>query len=127
MKGRTYDMACPVARALDVVGERWTILILRDLLLHGPRRFQDFEQSLAGLTPSVLSGRLKDLEARGIVMRRLYAEHPPRAEYLLTEKGQELGPVLAALRDWGSKHGLQAGRTRKAPPLRPASRAGRER
>jgi DNA-binding HxlR family transcriptional regulator len=110
MAGRTYDMTCPVACALDVVGERWTILILRDLLLHGARRFQDFEQSLEGLTPSVLSSRLKALEGAGLIERRLYAEHPPRAEYLLTERGRDLGPVLDALRTWGSKHARRARR-----------------
>jgi len=96
-----YDLDCPVARTLDVIGERWTILILRDLLLQGPRKFQDFESSLAGISPNTLSARLKTLEENGIVERRLYDEHPPRAEYLLTAKGRELGPVLKALRDWG--------------------------
>jgi DNA-binding HxlR family transcriptional regulator len=95
---------CPVARTLDLIGERWAILILRDLLLRGPCRFRDLEESLAGISPNTLSARLKLLEDAGIVERRLYAEHPPRAEYLLTAKGRELGPVLAALRAWGQKH-----------------------
>ncbi|MBX2856728.1 MAG: helix-turn-helix transcriptional regulator [Rhodobacteraceae bacterium] len=92
---------CPVARTIDVIGERWTILILRDLLLRGPHRFQDLQISLDGIGPTTLSARLKGLEAKGLVERQLYSEHPPRAEYLLTEKGKSLGPVLAALRDWG--------------------------
>jgi DNA-binding HxlR family transcriptional regulator len=104
MKPRTYDLDCPVAHTLDHIGERWTILILRDLLRHGPRRFQDFEASLSGITPSVLSSRLKELEDREIVERRLYTQHPPRPEYLLTAKGRELGPVLRALKRWGEKH-----------------------
>jgi DNA-binding HxlR family transcriptional regulator len=95
---------CPVARSLAIIGERWTILVLRDLILHGPRRFQDFEQSLAGISPNTLSARLKTLEEHDIVERRFYAEHPPRAEYLLTEKGRELRPVLRALKDWGERH-----------------------
>jgi DNA-binding HxlR family transcriptional regulator len=99
-----YDANCPIARTLDIVGERWTILILRDLLLQGPRKFQDFERSLPGISPNTLSGRLKTLEEHGLVARRFYEEHPPRAEYLLTDKGRELGPVLKALRDWGRKH-----------------------
>jgi len=95
---------CPVARTLDVIGERWTILILRDLLLQGPRRFQDFQESLGGVAPNTLSARLKDMEARGLIGRRPYSDHPPRLEYHLTEKGRSLGPVLKALRDWGRRH-----------------------
>ena len=96
--------SCPVARTLDVIGERWTILVLRDLFLHGPRRFQDFQASLAGVAPNTLSARLKDLEAQGIVERLAYSEHPPRLEYHLTEKGQSLRPVLRALREWGERN-----------------------
>lgn len=99
---RARNQFCPVTRALDVVGDRWTLLILRDLLLNGTRRFQDFEDSLAGIAPTTLSERLKSLEAAGIVARRLYSEHPPRMEYVLTDKGRRLGPVLKALRDWGT-------------------------
>jgi DNA-binding HxlR family transcriptional regulator len=93
-----------VARALDVIGERWSILILRDLLLQGPRRFQDFQESLRGVAPNTLSSRLKDMEARGVIGRRPYSDHPPRLEYYLTDKGKSLGPVLKALRDWGRRH-----------------------
>ena len=96
---------CPVARALDVIGERWTILILRDLLRAGPRRFQDFQESLGGVAPNTLSARLKGMEARGLIARRPYSDHPPRLEYHLTEKGRSLGPVLKALSDWGKRRG----------------------
>jgi DNA-binding HxlR family transcriptional regulator len=99
-----YDMRCPVARTLDIIGERWTILILRDLLVEGPRRFQDFERSLGGISPNTLSARLKRLEEAGVVERRFYEQHPPRAEYLLTERGNELRPVLKALYAWGERH-----------------------
>jgi DNA-binding HxlR family transcriptional regulator len=99
-----YDQRCPVARTLEIIGERWTILILRDLILEGPRKFQDFLGSLSGISPNTLSARLKTLEENGIVQRRFYDDHPPRAEYLLTEKGNELRPVLRTLRDWGQKH-----------------------
>lgn len=95
---------CPIARTLDVIGERWTILMLRDLLLQGPRRFQHFHESLSGVSPNTLSARLKALETHGIVASRLYSEHPPRLEYFLTDKGRSLGPVLRALRDWGQSH-----------------------
>ena len=99
-----YDMRCPIARTLDIIGERWTILILRDLVVGGPRKFQDFERSLAGISPNTLSARLKRLEDAGVVERRFYEQHPPRAEYVLTEKGKDLRPVLRALFDWGQHH-----------------------
>jgi DNA-binding HxlR family transcriptional regulator len=95
---------CPVARALEIIGDRWTILILRDLLTQGPRRFQDLEASLGRISPNTLSSRLKGLEEHGIISRRMYEDHPPRAEYVLTPKGREIGPALQALRAWGQKH-----------------------
>ena len=101
---RKYDLECPIAGTLDIIGDRWTILILRDLLLQGPRKFQDFEQSLTGISPNTLSARLKKLEEHGLLARRFYADHPPRAEYLLTHKGRSLGPALQALLVWGRKH-----------------------
>ncbi len=102
---KTYEITdCPVARTLDLIGERWTILLLRDLLLQGPRRFQDFQISLPGVAANVLSARLKSLEAHGLVSRQLYTDRPPRLEYVLTEKGRSLGSIMKALRDWGSKH-----------------------
>jgi len=101
----SYGQNCPVARALDVIGERWSLLILRDLFRKGPLRFQDLEQGLAGVAPNTLSARLKTLEAQGVIATRLYEQHPPRYEYLLTDKGRALGPVLKALRAWGEQHG----------------------
>jgi DNA-binding HxlR family transcriptional regulator len=99
---KTYDIPrCPVARTLDLIGERWTVLILRDLFLQGPRRFQDFQDSLAGIAPNILSTRLKNLEANGVVERKTYSERPVRLEYHLTEKGRSLRPVLRAMRKWG--------------------------
>ena len=103
--GSEKDSTCPVARTLDVIGERWTILILRDLFKRDSLRFQDLERSLAGVSPNTLSARLKGLMDRGIIDRRLYEEHPPRAEYFLTDKGRTLGPILKALYEWGKKHG----------------------
>ncbi len=100
----TYGLDCPLARALDIIGERWAVLILRDLFLDGARKFQDFEDSLTGISPNTLSARLKRLEDGGIIERRFYEEHPPRAEYVLTAKGRELGPVMKALRAWGERH-----------------------
>jgi len=80
------------------------MLIVRDLVRFGPRKFQDLEQSLRGISPNTLSARLKRLEEAGIVERRFYEQHPPRAEYVLTERGRELGPVVKALFDWGRRH-----------------------
>jgi len=102
---KVYNInSCPVARTLDLIGERWTILLLRDLLLHGPRRFQDFQESLPGVAPNTLSTRLKSMEDQGLVRREMYSERPPRLEYVLTEKGQSLGPIVKAMRDWGTKN-----------------------
>jgi len=99
-----YTRYCPVARTLDVIGDRWTILILRDLMIDGPRKFMDFQYSLARISPTTLSDRLKGLEEHGIIERRCSEDHPPRAEYLLTSKGEDLRPILRAMRLWGYKH-----------------------
>jgi DNA-binding HxlR family transcriptional regulator len=92
---------CGIARALDAVGERWALLVVRELLL-GPKRFTDLRTGLPHLSPDVLSQRLRDLEAGGIIERRTLA--PPAASrvYELTERGRELEPVLIALGRWGS-------------------------
>lgn len=100
-----YGQNCPVARALDMIGERWTLLILRDLMRYGPMRFQQFEQALPGLAPNTLSARLKTLEAAGMITTRLYESHPPRYEYFLTDKGKALRPVLKSLYAWGTRYG----------------------
>jgi DNA-binding HxlR family transcriptional regulator len=105
MANRYGQEDCPVARALDVIGEKWSLLILRDLFRKGPLRFQQLEAGLLGVAPNTLSARLKALEAQGVITTRLYEAHPPRYEYLLTEKGRALGPVLKALKSWGETHG----------------------
>jgi DNA-binding HxlR family transcriptional regulator len=101
---KRYDQDCPVAKALEVVGDRWTLLIVRDLLREESRRFQDFQQSLKGIAPAILSDRLKWMEEHDLIMRRFYSDHPPRAEYVLTDKGRGLGMVVGALATWGSRH-----------------------
>jgi len=93
---------CPVAAALDVIGERWSLLILRDLFMHPTRRFQDLLDSLQ-VAPNTLSARLATLEREGLVERRLYEQRPPRMEYVLTAKGREVEPVLRVLQAWGQK------------------------
>jgi DNA-binding HxlR family transcriptional regulator len=100
---RRYGQACPVAKSLDLVGDRWTLLLVRDLLT-GPQRFHDLQTSLEGIAPNILSDRLKLMEEHALVSRRLYSDHPPRAEYTLTERGRELGVVVGALATWGSRH-----------------------
>jgi DNA-binding HxlR family transcriptional regulator len=92
-----------VARTLELVGDRWTLLIVRDLL-GGTHRFHDLQTGLPGLAPNILSDRLKLMEEHGLVARRFYSDHPPRAEYALTAKGEELGVVIGALAAWGSRH-----------------------
>ena len=104
MPKKVYGQACPVAKSLELVGERWTLLLVRDLLRSGARRFQDFHASLPGIAPALLSERLKAMEEHGLIARRFYSEHPPRAEYVLTDKGRELGFVVGALASWGSQH-----------------------
>ncbi|CQR60920.1 winged helix-turn-helix transcriptional regulator [Streptomyces leeuwenhoekii] len=98
---RSYDQYCSVARALDVVGDRWTLLIVRELLA-GPRRYTDLHADLPGVSTDVLASRLKDLERDGLTTRRRLP--PPGAVYVyeLTPRGRELLPVLQALGNWGS-------------------------
>jgi DNA-binding HxlR family transcriptional regulator len=103
MPRKRYGQACPVAKSLELVGERWTLLVVRDLL-RGVRKFQDLQASLPGIAPALLSERLKLMEEHGLVTRRFYSEHPPRAEYLLTDKGRGLAMVVGALAMWGSRH-----------------------
>ena len=104
---RRYGQSCPVAKSLDLVGDRWTLLLVRDLL-PGPQRFQTLQAGLKGIAPNILSDRLQRMEAHGLLTRRFYSEHPPRAEYTLTERGRELGVVVGALATWGGRHVHQA-------------------
>lgn len=90
-----------VAAALALVGHKWTLLIVRDLI-GGPRRFTHLQRSL-GADPKVITARLRELEAGGLISRTTYAEVPPRVEYALTERGRALRPVVDALRHWGSR------------------------
>lgn len=103
------NMQCPVARGLERVGEWWSILIIRDAL-HGLRRFDEFQKSL-GIAPNMLSRRLETLVESGVLERRRYSEHPPRYEYLLTERGRDFRPVFLALLAWGNKHFTPDGRS----------------
>ena len=104
---------CPIAGALDLIGDAWTLLVIRDLLFFGKQRFADFLDSPERISTNILSERLKRLEERGLVERRRYQARPPRDEYVLTAKGHDLLPVLKELIKWGQLH--VAG-TAKRPP-----------
>jgi DNA-binding HxlR family transcriptional regulator len=95
------NISCSIARAVDVVGQRWTPLILRDLFA-GMSRFEDIRRDL-GIASNVLAARLEELERHGVVERRQYQSLPLRHEYVLTEKGRDLYPVIATLLAWGDK------------------------
>lgn len=97
------DTVCPIARALAVVGDRWTLLVLRELFL-GTRRFDDLQAQTA-MSPPLLSSRLKRLQADGVLTRCRYSERPVRHEYRLTDKGLAFYPVLLALKGWGEAWG----------------------
>jgi len=96
------EEACPVARGLSVVGDRWTMLVLRDCFL-GIRRFEQFQERL-GITRHVLADRLRKLEASGVLRRERYSEKPARYEYRLTDRGKDLYPVLLSLIGWANRH-----------------------
>jgi DNA-binding HxlR family transcriptional regulator len=98
---RTYGDLCGIARALDVIGERWALLVVRELIL-GPKRFTDLRTGLPHIGPDVLSQRLRELEAAGVLRRRTLAPPAGSRVYELTGRGQELEPVLLALGEWGS-------------------------
>ncbi|KZK89577.1 putative HTH-type transcriptional regulator YybR [Pseudovibrio sp. Ad5] len=91
---------CPIMRSLGVLGDPWSLFILREFFLDGPRKFKDLETSLK-VSPNTLSTRLKKLEEHGVLKKRFYSSHPPRADYVLTEKGQAVGPILLELLKWG--------------------------
>lgn len=94
---------CPVTNALEIIGDKWTLVVIRDLFL-GKRTYGEFQESPEGIPTNILADRLKRLESTGIVSRTPYQDKPVRYEYRLTEKGQDLGKTLKALRDWGLKH-----------------------
>jgi DNA-binding HxlR family transcriptional regulator len=101
------DQNCSIAHALEAVGERWTLLILRDAFL-GTRRFDDFQRNL-GIARNVLQSRLEHLVEAGILRRERYQERPERFEYRLTRKGVDLWPVLVSLMKWGDRHAAPGG------------------
>ena len=101
MPRRSYDHYCPLSRALDVIGERWTLLIVRELLA-GPRRYTDLHADLPGVSTDVLAARLKELERDGLLARRRLPPPASASVYELTRRGESLLPALTALADWGA-------------------------
>lgn len=107
MLGNDYQgQNCSIARTLELVGERWTILVLRDVFL-GVRRFEALQRDL-GIARNVLAARLERLVAEGILEKTPYQEHPVRYEYRLTHKGRDLWPVMVELQQWGDRHSAPA-------------------
>ncbi|MEO8972809.1 MAG: helix-turn-helix domain-containing protein [Ktedonobacteraceae bacterium] len=97
-----YETICPVARTAEIISGKWTLLIIRDLA-SGVKRFNQLERSLHGISPKTLSERLRTLEEEGVVLRRTFAEVPPRVEYTLTEKGNDLVQVIESMRTYGKQ------------------------
>jgi DNA-binding HxlR family transcriptional regulator len=112
MLGNDYkDQHCSIARTLELVGERWTMLVLRDIFL-GVRRFEALQRDL-GIARNVLAARLERLVTEGVLEKTPYQEHPVRYEYHLTEKGSDLWPVMVELQQWGDRHAAPA----EGPPV----------
>jgi len=94
---------CPVERTLDIIGKKWTVLIIRDLL-DGKKRFGELLSSLSGISPRTLSARLSEMEKCGVVKKKIYPVMPPKVEYTLGERGHELKLILDQMRKWGMKY-----------------------
>ena len=95
--------ACPVETTLMLIGDKWKVLILRDLM-GGTKRFGELRRSIGTVSQKVLTAQLRDMEEKGLVNRRVYAEVPPRVEYTLTETGYSLKPILDAMQNWGEEY-----------------------
>ena len=101
MNEKTKELpACPVETTLTLIGDKWKVLILRDLM-PGTKRFSELKKSIGTVSQKELTAQLRDMEANGLVHREVYAEVPPRVEYSLTELGQSLKPILDAMWNWG--------------------------
>ncbi|MEO1251379.1 MAG: helix-turn-helix domain-containing protein [Pseudomonadota bacterium] len=101
-EGRAPRSPCPVGRALDILGDRWTLLLIRDMMLNGKRTYKDFQEAPERIPTNTLAARLKLLEETGLVEKSLYQTNPERYEYGLTKRGRGLKDVLIALRDWSA-------------------------
>jgi DNA-binding HxlR family transcriptional regulator len=97
----TPGIPCPIAKVIDIIGTKWTFLIIRDLLIEGTMRFSDLLKSLDGISPKTLSLRLRELELQGLLTRKIYPEIPPRVEYTITDKGRQLESIFIELKRFG--------------------------
>jgi DNA-binding HxlR family transcriptional regulator len=109
----SFRSRCPVASTLDLVGDRWTMLVIRDLFL-GASRYSDFANAPEGIPTNILAARLQMMEAQGLVSKSAYQDKPKRFAYQLTDKGKALAPVLRALKNWGME--WIPGRNPEPPP-----------
>ena len=120
MSGRSYDHSCGLAFALDAIGERWALLVVRELLC-GPRRFSDLMAGMPGVATNTLTSRLEELERQELIARKLLPPPAASAVYSLTEKGRGLEPVIVALVKWSKKDvGAARAAKRKLAPMRPS-------
>ncbi|HWI19176.1 MAG TPA: helix-turn-helix domain-containing protein [Vicinamibacterales bacterium] len=104
---------CPVACTLDVLGDRWSLLVVRDVM-RGKRRYAEFLESPEGIPTNILADRLKRLARKGVIKSHRYSQHPPRVEYELTPKGEDLRPIMRAMVEWGVRY--EGGRTPSPMP-----------
>jgi len=100
---KNHTITCPVELTLSIIGGKWKVLIIRELL-NGKKRFSQLHKAIKGITQKMLSKQLRELERHGIVKRKIYAEIPPKVEYSLTEEGEKLRIVLESMQQWGSMY-----------------------
>ena len=103
---------CPVAGVLDLFGDKWTLLIIRDLLINQRHRYNEFAAMPEGIPTNILADRLKRLVEQGVLEKVAYQQHPPRYEYYLTSKGRDLEPIIRSMIQWGLKHVPGAGKSK---------------
>ena len=103
LKIKEKTINCPVEKTLNIIGKKWAVLIIRDLL-NGKKRFGQLLSSLSGISPRTLSARLNDLEKNGVLKKRVFPEMPLRVEYSLTKRGNDLHFILDQMNRWGSSH-----------------------
>ena len=100
---KTELPACPVEITMGLIGDKWKVLIIRDLLT-GTKRFGELKKSLSGITQKVLTNNLRQMESSGLILRKVYAEVPPKVEYSLSNTGLSLKPILDSMVDWGNEY-----------------------
>ncbi|MEW9094779.1 MAG: helix-turn-helix domain-containing protein [Clostridiaceae bacterium] len=98
------DKSCPIEHTVDLIGHKWKVLILRNLMNNGTQRFNELNKGIKGISQKMLTQQLRKMESDGLIRRKVYPEVPPRVEYSLTELGQTLKPILDAMSHWGTEH-----------------------